>query len=125
MNRHEYRFQVVQTVYQHLALKKDFNTLIKINFCDIPVDEYFKSVLNYCRRNMQVIISDVQPLLNKWKFDRLNYVSQAILLVAISEIELKIVDQAIIIDEAIEIAKKYCDDDDYRYINAVIDNYVK
>ncbi|MDY6062534.1 MAG: transcription antitermination factor NusB [Erysipelotrichaceae bacterium] len=125
MNRHEYRIKVVEIVYQHLLLKKTFNELARINLKDIPVDDYFKKIINYCRRNIDNMIIEISPLLNKWEFDRLNFVSQAILLVACSEIKLAVEDKAVIIDEAIEIAKTYSDEDDYKFINGVLDSYVK
>lgn len=125
MNRHEYRLKLVEVLYQNLLLDKDIYTVIKEQLNDIPVDNYFKKVLKYYIDNKEKMIEDVSVFLNKWSFKRLNFVAQAIILLATSEISLNIEEKAIIIDEAILISKAYCDDEDYKYINGVLDNYVK
>lgn len=123
MNRHEYRVKLMSVIYQHLLLKKDFLELVKVNLSDVPVDEYFKNIINFYRKNYETLIDEVKPLLRKWDFSRLNYVGQAILLIALVEVKLKKEEKAIIINEAVILSKDYCDSEDYKYINAVIDNY--
>ena len=46
---------------------------------------------------------------------------QAILLLACSELDHQTASAAIIIDEAVRLAKDYCDDEAYRLINGVLD----
>ena len=55
------------------------------------------------------------------KWWRVNYIDQAILLVATSEILTAKVDRAVAIDEAVNIAKEYSDDESFKYINGVLD----
>ena len=52
---------------------------------------------------------------------RLGYVEQAILLMACCGIDLEIVPKPIVVDEAVTLAKKYCDEPAYRLINGVLD----
>ena len=40
---------------------------------------------------------------------------------ACCEIDLEVVPKAIVIDEAVSLAKKYCDEDAYKLINGVLD----
>ena len=40
---------------------------------------------------------------------------------AASEIDFETAQKAIVIDEAVTLAKKYCDDDTYKLINGVLD----
>jgi len=40
---------------------------------------------------------------------------------AISEITLEFDEKAIIINEAVEIAKLFCEEDQYKYINGLLD----
>ena len=49
------------------------------------------------------------------------YVEQAILLAACAEFDLKITQAPIIINEAVELAKIYCDDTAFKLINGVLD----
>lgn len=57
-----------------------------------------------------------------WSFDRLNKVTLAILRMSIYCIKYqKDVDSAIVIDEAIAIAKSFGEDESYKFINAILD----
>ena len=46
---------------------------------------------------------------------------QAILLLALSELEQGIQDKTVIVNEAIELTKAYGEDDSYKLINGVLD----
>ena len=120
MNRHKLREKLIFAVYQHLLLKKDLEACVAISF-DGEVDEYVRELIELLKANESGYIAMVSPLLNKWSFDRLNYVDQAIILVATAELKAGRNDKAVIIDEAIKFAKTYCDDNAYRYINGVLD----
>ena len=66
-----------------------------------------------------------EPKLKNWEFKRLNLISQAILLAAISEANYaKISDKKIVINAAVKMAKKYLDSSDFKYINAVLDKVI-
>ena len=120
MNRHETRIKVVTAVYQHLLLNKDMVETFIDNFEDI--DEYVGSIENDLIAQEDAYIETISNNLNKWTFDRLSYIDQAILLVGTSEYNLNKDNKKIIIDEAVRIAKEYSDDDSYKYINGVLDN---
>lgn len=81
---------------------------------------YIKAILNE-----DEIISLIEPKLKNWEFKRLNLISQAILLAAISEANYaKISDKKIVINAAVKMAKKYLDSSDFKYINAVLDKVI-
>jgi transcription termination factor NusB len=57
-----------------------------------------------------------------WKFARLNRVAQAILLLAyIHHHYVKDADKSVIIDVAVRLSKKFLHDDEYKFINAILD----
>ena len=60
-------------------------------------------------------------MLENWHFDRLGLIEQALILCGCAEFDLKEVEASVIIDEYIELAKKYCDEDSYKLINGVLD----
>ena len=124
LNRHEYREKIVFAIYQHLLLHKDLNECFTDNFED-DENEYLLTVRNDLIENKVDYIYEISKYLNKWSFDRLNLVEQAILLETVSEIKTKVNDSAVAIDEAINLAKQYCDEDSYKYINGVLDNICK
>lgn len=122
LNRHDSREKIVFALYQHLLLKKDINECFCDNFFEEDVDEFIENIQKDLIENKNNYIYEIGQYLVKWTFDRLNLVEQAILLEATSEIKLNINEKAVIIDEAIILTKKYCDEESYKYINGVLDN---
>ena len=122
MNRHEYRVKLVFALYQSLLLNKEISRSVEDNFDDEEKNEYVTVLENDLIINKDNYIEEISLHLKKWTFERLSYPEQAILLVATSEIKKEIASKNIIIDEAIRIAKMYCDEKSYQYINGVLDN---
>ena len=124
MKRHEIRKKLVFAVYQHMLLKIDLNSTL-VDVFDVEditsIDEYALEIAKSISINQQNFIEEISKYLKRWTFDRLNYLDQAILLVGAAELKAAKVQKAIVIDEAISIAKEYCDDDAYKYINGVLD----
>ena len=64
-----------------------------------------------------------QKNMPKWKFSRLNRLEQAILLMSYTHAELEGKDsKRVIIDVAVRLSKKYLDESDYKFVNAILDN---
>ena len=122
MNRHEYRVKLVFALYQSLLLNKEISRSVEDNFDDEEKNEYVTVLENDLIINKDNYIEEISLHLKKWTFERLSFLEQAILLVATSEIKKEIASKNIIIDEAIRIAKMYCDEKSYQYINGVLDN---
>lgn len=120
MNRHEYRVQIIFALYQSLLLKKDLRLSFNDNF-EGDDNEFLLKLKEDLILNYRSYIDKISPLLTKWTFDRLSYIEQAILLESTSEIELGLNNKNIVINEAVKIAKEYCDEDSYKYINGVLD----
>ena len=63
-----------------------------------------------------------ENLSDNWKIERINKVGLAILRIAIYELKFQPDSVAkIVIDEAVNIAKQFCADDSYKFINAILD----
>jgi len=60
-----------------------------------------------------------------WDFDRLSAIDKNILRIAIYELKYTETPINVILNEAIEIAKKYASDDSPKFINGVLGNFVK
>lgn len=124
MNRHETRKKLVFAVYQYLLLNSDLNSTV-VDAFDVEditlIDEYVLKLVGAIKANRSSYIEEISKHLKRWTFERLNYLDQAILLVGAAELDIKTVDKAIVINEAINLAKEYCDDDAFKYINGVLD----
>ena len=122
LNRHEYRERIMNSLYQHLLLNKDLEVCFINNISIEDEDDYYLIIKNDLLKNENIYISEISKYLNNWTFDRLDYIEQSILLLAISELKQNVNDKAIVIDEAVNLAQKYCGVDAYKYINGVLDN---
>ncbi len=71
----------------------------------------------------------IDELANKhmldWTIDRLDKSGAAILRMAIYELMYTETPEVVVINEAVELAKKYCDDAVRKIINAVLDRIIK
>lgn len=124
MNRHEQRERAMITVYQYLIAARDIDELIENEYEMKPeeIDPYFNDVIRRSIENTERYSGYITNVLKEgWSFDRLGYIEKAILLNGCSEFDLKQIEAAVIIDESVEMAKKYCDEDTYRLINSVLD----
>lgn len=124
MNRHELREKAMITVYQYLLAERDVDELIENNF-ETPVVEiepYFVEIVQGSVANQKRYAEYIDKVLvDGWHYDRLGLIEQAILLNGCAEFDLKKTEAAVIIDESVQLAKKYCDADTYKLINSVLD----
>ena len=120
MNRHQSRENAMIVIYQYLLLGSDIEEL-KDNFSEYENRDFFNLLINNVVYNLSVLKEEISTYLTDWDFDRLNFVEQAILLIATCELRLQEVERAIVIDEAINLCKKFSDEESYRYINGVLD----
>lgn len=94
--------------------------------CDAPfadIDTFVSEVFIKVVRNHEKIVAMLQANMNKWKFSRLNRIAQSILLLSVAHYRyVGEVDRSAVIDIAVRMAKRYLDNADYKFINAVLDN---
>ena len=87
------------------------------------VDEFGENLIALSIKNSDEIEDIISENLKGWKIERLPRVSKTILKLAIAEILYGDKDMdSIVINEAVEISKKFSDDNDYKFINGVLGN---
>lgn len=123
MTRRQQRITIMTCLYQYLLTGKDINDIFDEN---LNIDD--KSSLAFIIENtvgvlnqLDELIEQIEPKLVDYQFDRLGYVEQALLLLSTYQLNQHDIDRAVIINEAIEIAKQYCDDKSPKFINGVLD----
>ncbi len=124
MNRSELREKAMIAVYQYILVSRDTKELIEDAFEtsieDIPA--YFVNVVRTAVQNQQRYKEYINQVIKKgWTYDRLGAIEKAILINGCAEFDLKEVEAAVIINESVELAKKYCDEDTYKLINRILD----
>jgi len=124
MIRHKLRIQLVTYLYQHVLLEKSIAAIIVDEELE-PTSEdhvYLLNNLYNVLENEQEYVAFVKEHLNpEWKYERLLAIDRAILLCAISEFAIDEAARAIVINEAVEIAKVYSSEDSYAFINGILD----
>lgn len=88
--------------------------------------EYMKSVVFGAAEAKDELNAKIAPLLKKWDVARLPKISLALLQLAIYEIDnMEDVPDRVAVNEAVELSKKYGEDDTFKFINGVLAEYLK
>jgi N utilization substance protein B len=87
-------------------------------------DSFLSSIVTNFVENQQAIDQTLSSNIESWSIDRLGNVDRNILRIALVEINyLEDVPKSVAINEAIEIAKIYGDNDSSKFINAVLSKF--
>ena len=69
--------------------------------------------------------NDLRPLLAHWRLERLSTCTRLIMRLGLWELKYTDIDPSVIINEAVELAKCFAEADSYRFVNGVLDEWVK
>lgn len=126
-NRSELRVIIMTIVYQislYKANKIPYNVddVIKEN-CDIE-NEFVKNMVYGIETKYDELNEIANKYLKNWTIDRIDASGAAILRMAIYEIKETDTPDIVVINEALELAKKYSDDNVRKMINAALDKVI-
>ena len=116
MNRSAIRELTFKLLYSN-EIQKDMDEEQKNS-----IKETFNGIKNY-EQEIRNLISE--NLKENWTFDRISKIDVAILKLAIYELIYSKIPYKVVINEAVEIAKKYGDDSAKSFINGVLASIVK
>ena len=83
--------------------------------------EFSHQLFNGTIENLKMIDEEIKKHLTDWDYDSIGKVEKAILRLGAYEILVAKTDRAIIINEAVELAKALADDKSPKFINGVLD----
>lgn len=86
-------------------------------------DLFSKRMVVSFLKNQSEIREIYQARMPKWRFERLNKLEQALLYLSYCHFytDVQRVDKAVVIDYAVRFAKKYLEENDYKFVNAILD----
>lgn len=117
LSRREQREEVIKKLYQ-----MDMNS----DFSETESDyKYISEMLDGVTENMDFIDDAISDNLLKWKLNRLTYIDRAIMRCAVYEMYFTPLASEIVINEALNITRKYSDEGDsktVKFMNKVLDN---
>lgn len=131
MNRTEMREQAFKLIYSLEIQKKEdleeaINLYIESNeITNKNAIEYIKEAIFGIEQNKEEIISNIEKNLKKdWKIERISKIDLSILKLAIYEIKYTEVPYKVVINEAVELSKKYGEDNSRNFVNGVLASIV-
>lgn len=84
------------------------------------VREYALSIIQTVNRRQQEIDEILTKALQDWQLKRLPTIDRDILRIAVAEISFLEIPERVAINEAVELAKRYSDEEGHRFINGVM-----
>lgn len=104
------------------ALIRNFNNAYKLNIMQGDTVETMARAIIDQRDQLDEMI---KPLLHNWRFDRIGMCTKLVLRMALWELKQRTLDHKIVINEAIELAKCFAEDDAFKFINGLLDEALK
>lgn len=131
MNRSAIREQAFKLIYS-LEIQKQENIEEQIdlyiesnNIIDENALDYIKDAVLGIENNKDEILRNIEKNLKaEWKLDRVSKIDLAILKLAIYEIKYKDIPYKVVINEAVELAKKYGEDSSKNFVNGILASVV-
>ena len=132
MSRNQEHFIIMTVIYNELTdftfgegkLVRDATEMIA-SLCECEPNEvspYILDTVMMSLKNYGEIKEAYRPYLIKWKWERLPLLTQSILLMSYAHYKyIEKVDKGVVINVAVELAKKYIDDKQAKFINAILD----
>lgn len=121
------REKAVIAIYQYLligAMPEEILEYLKSdkNLCKEKDElEYCATFIGNVIKNIDTYRQEITNYLkDTWPIDRLSTMELAILIVGTHELVTVHTDKKVVINEAVELTKKYCDVQSYKYINGVL-----
>lgn len=122
ISRHKLREIGMTCLYQHFLLNEDIRQCVYANSDTNEIDPFLYTITIDAIQYKDIYIKKINDALrDDWTFERLGYVERAILLMSCCELDLETAPKAIIINEAVTLTKKFCDEETYRLVNGVLD----
>lgn len=131
MNRTEIREQAFKLIYSLEIQKKEekeeaINLYVESNsITDKNAIVYIKDAILGIEKNEKDIIEKIEKNLKAdWKIERISKIDLSILKLAIYEIKYKDIPFKVVINEAVELAKKYGEDTSKNFVNGILASVV-
>lgn len=93
--------------------------------CEIKPDGHIYQKARTIVEQRDLIDDHIKPLLHNWRFDRIGTCTRLILRIALYELMTTDLDVSVVMNEAIELAKCFAEVDAHKFINGVLDEWIK
>ena len=104
---------------QEFSVEEVMTSVFEVEYDEISF--FAKEMVIKSLAHVNEIKETFQEKMPKWKFDRLNLVEQAILIMSYTHKQTQNADKKIVINIAVKLAKKFLEKDDYKFVNGILD----
>ena len=118
---------LVQAVYQFLFNNQNTSEIYDQFAKEHQNKKINLEILNSKLKSIELNSQQINQAIDKTDFDisKIDLIDKAILYVAFEEIIFGELDHPVVIDEAIRLSKKFSNPDSFKFLNAIIDKYIK
>lgn len=110
-------------IYESRCVPFNLDDVIKEN---LNVDnDFVKSIVYGVTTYKDELDRIANKYIDGWTIDRIDKTGAAILRMGLYELKFTDTPEIVVINETVELAKKYCDEAVRKIINAVLDKYIK
>ena len=120
VSRREARRAAVFVLYQSDVTHAPLGSLY-----EGEVDDYTRRLVDAVSSRTEELDARITAAADEWTADRLGAVERNVLRVAIEELDEGEVPSAVVLDEAVTLAKRYASDDAGRLVNGILGRIVK
>ncbi|MDO4800335.1 MAG: transcription antitermination factor NusB [Bacillota bacterium] len=115
----------MEILYQMQFRPSEQYANILLQYVEEELDqEYLSTVLDFVSKNSEEYDRKIAEHLVEWKLERLSRLERSILRLALAEIYgVPEIDFRVTVAEAVELAKRYCDEKSGRFINGLLRNF--
>ena len=131
MNRSQKREFAFKLLYQ-IEVQKEINEeaielyLENNQITDEEAKEYISGIANGVNENLKTIEEMIEKnIKEEWKLERISKINLALLKLAIYEIKYSELPYKVVINEVVELAKKYGEESSQSFVNGVLASVVK
>ncbi|NGQ94707.1 transcription antitermination factor NusB [Brevibacillus sp. SYP-B805] len=123
------------------AREKAVQCLFQIDMADVQLDdaiamvleendetdtEYMRYLVKNTLQHLPEIDAEIKKYLRGWQLERIANVDRAILRLAFFELmHVAEIPEKVVLNEAIELAKLFSDEQSYRFVNGVLSSYLQ
>ncbi len=131
LSRRDMRSLVFHLLYAAEAYEYDLSISALVDifnrgyYLNIPIDGELVQLVQAIVDQRDALDDTYKPFLDNWRFERVSVCTKLILRYAVWELTNTDLDINIVMNEAIELAKCFAEDDAYRFINGILDRVVK
>ncbi|MGL5076079.1 MAG: transcription antitermination factor NusB [Waterburya sp.] len=111
--------EVSQTAVNRLGVAIEFPEFLQLTNKE-QVRQYALELIKTVNENRQEIETLLANVLVAWQLSRLPQIDRDILRIAVAEIIYLEIPERVAINESVELAKRYSDEDGFRFINGVL-----